>query len=146
MLMLRARSGLCTSLIENEFMPFQSLKRRCRRLLFLLCLSSFINNSFSQSDETPLVAWFFPGVTYKVNSRLDLRGQYFFNHRQTVQAVYLQAFLKAGRHFIINPAYMYLNIDRNNGTPLDDHTLMSSVIYTFNINKLVVDDRNMLWS
>lgn len=115
------------------------------RLTLLFCLTVAVYNSFSQSKETT-VPWFFPGVIYKANPKLELWSQYGINYRQGIHALYLQGFIKTGRHFIINPAYLYLNIDRQNGSRLHEHTLMNAFIYTFNLNKLVVDDRNMFWN
>jgi len=115
-------------------------------LSVILCLILTVNTSFSQTNKAQVVPWFFPGVIYQANKKIEIWGQYGYNYRQGIHALYLQSFIKTGRHFIFNPAYLYLNIQGPNGTRLQEHTLMNAVICTFKINQIVIDDRNMIWN
>ncbi|WP_205514639.1 DUF2490 domain-containing protein [Longitalea arenae] len=114
-------------------------------LLFLFILL-FSVKSISQHAEGSVIPWYFPGISYKANSKLEWWGQYGLNPEQNMHAAWLQVFIKTGKHLTLNPAYLYLNIDRFNEGHLHDHTLMNSAIIHFSINKLTIDDRNMIWN
>ena len=116
------------------------------RILIVLILLFTGNAICSQPVKTQVVPWYFPGVIYKANSKLELWGQLGLNHKQHIHASYLQAFIKTGKHLTLNPAYLYLNIERPNGSHFNDHTLMNSVILNFSLSKLLIDDRNMIWN
>jgi len=110
-------------------------------LLFLF----IANKSISQNNSTPTAIWLLPGISYQDSSRVKLLLQYCLNSRQEINAVYLQAFIKAGRNIIINPAYLYLNFP---GTKphVQEHTFMNAIIVSFPLGKMILDDRNLIWN
>ncbi|GAO44087.1 hypothetical protein FPE01S_03_01270 [Flavihumibacter petaseus NBRC 106054] len=88
----------------------------------------------------------FPGINYKPDAKTAYWAQYGVSPPLHLQALYLQAYIKTGKHVILNPAYLYLN-NKPPGQPrLQEHTLMNAVIVYFPVHRLVVDDRNMIWN
>lgn len=63
-----------------------------------------------------------------------------------MQAVYLQVFLKTGRHVTFNPAYLYLGRYGGGITTRHEHTFMNALIFSFAFRRWTIEDRNLLWN
>lgn len=125
-----------------QLLNVQYLPACCFLCIFLLSE----RESIAQSDRTPTASWLLPGVSYQASPNLKLLGQYGVNDDQDINAVYLQGFIKAGKHITLNPAYLYLNFSGLNGLHSHEHTMMNAAIFAFSLNKIVIDDRNLIWN
>jgi ABC-type transporter Mla MlaB component len=109
----------------------------------LVCAFITVKNS-AQDQKTPTVAWLLPGISYQDSSSLKLLLQYGVNSRQQINAVYLQAFVKAGKHIIINPGYLFLHF-AGASPSIHEHGIMNAIVLSFHIGKINIDDRNLFW-
>ena len=117
--------------------------RECSFLLLFLFLKLIC---FGQNNKTPTASWILPGVTYQASARLKLSAQFGVNQYQRLSAIYLQAFIKAGKNIILNPAYLSINTSISNGIQVKEHTFMNAVVFNLSLKKILIDDRNLLWS
>jgi hypothetical protein len=114
------------------------------RFLFTLLLLRI--GCLAQTDKTITAAWILPGVLYQPSSTVKLSGQFGYFDYQQIKAVYIQAFIKANKYIILNPGYLSLVIPHANEREVIEHTLMNAVIFTVPLNKLLLDDRNLVWN
>src|SRR5262249_46299669 len=98
--------------------------------------------SFCQQSN----AWLLPGITYQDSSGLKFLAQYGANPQQSLRAVYLQAFIKAGKHITFNPAYFYLKYTSAGDPHLYEHTMMNAIIFTVPLKHFIIEDRNLIWN
>jgi len=117
--------------------------RECSFLLLFLFLKLIC---FGQNNKTPTASWILPGVTYQASARLKLSAQFGVNQYQRLSAIYLQAFIKAGKNIILNPAYLSINTSISNGIQVKEHTFMNAVVFNLSLKKILIDDRNLLWN
>ncbi|MDI1321225.1 MAG: DUF2490 domain-containing protein [Algoriphagus sp.] len=123
-------------------MKFQYL-RSCSLLLLLTYLKVCC---FAQNSKTKTASWILPSVTYQASPSVKFSAQFGINHYQRLKIFYLQTFIKSGKWIILNPSYLYINRSILNGIHIKEHTLMNSVIFNLSLNKILVDDRNVLWN
>lgn len=113
-----------------------------RRLtLLVLLIPAFTSIAFCQNNGAETSIWYLPGITWQDSAGHRLMGQFGINRPQSINAVYIQAFIKAGRYITLNPAWLYLNFP---GT-MHEHTIMNAVIITIPFRHLLIEDRNLIW-
>lgn len=108
----------------------------------LLCLG-YIKMNVAAQPEPYADAWFMTGVSYKYSAATTLQAQLIYLSRREALAIYGQALIKKGKHIILNPGYLYL-APRATGTA--EHTLINGVIFTAQIGKLLLNNRNVIWN
>jgi hypothetical protein len=113
---------------------------------FLIIFLLFAYRASAQNNETPFALWAFPGLSWQKPDHLKIYAQAGFNPQQHMNAVYLQAFLRTGKHLTLNPAYLYLNRQSAGAAGFREHGLMNAAILHFNWQHFTVEDRNLLWN
>jgi hypothetical protein len=117
----------------------------CRLLLVVFLIPAITINAFCQNNGIETSIWYLPGITWQDSARLRLMGQFGINTPQSVNAFYLQAFVKAGRYITLNPAWLYLSYPNAGGTSIREHTIMNAMIITIPFRHLLIEDRNLIW-
>jgi len=120
-----------------------------RRFLFTCLLAIILlggTKPFAQRDATPTAVWILPGVIYQAPKQLKFSCQYGINSNQSINAIYVQAFINTGKHVTLNPAYLYLRSSPLGSRHLHEHGFMSAVILSLPLKHVLIDDRNLIWS
>ena len=118
------------------------------RTLDLLFICTFVPQTIlhSQNDDPPTAIWVLPGISLQNDKNFKILGQAGRNSLQGIDAIYIQSFIKAGKHITLNPAYLFLDFSTPGLRPTHEHTLLNSVIISFNMKSMTLEDRNMIWN
>lgn len=95
----------------------------------------------AQVKSTPTATWFMPGISYQWTSRFRLLDQVGINPSQHSQFNFAQGFYDLNHHFTLYSGYFFYHAS-DNGYRENDGFIGG--IYNFRLEKLVVDDRNVL--
>ncbi|MET0637319.1 MAG: DUF2490 domain-containing protein [Chitinophagaceae bacterium] len=87
-----------------------------------------------------------PGIHWRDSSGTRFSGQFGWNPKESIRAIYLQGFFPVGKHIILNPAYLYLHFADPQITFRHEHGLMPAVIVHFRIKRWLIEDRNLFWN
>ncbi|MFA6083492.1 DUF2490 domain-containing protein [Mucilaginibacter sp.] len=98
----------------------------------------------AQSNKTPTVTWFIPGVSYQVSPTLRFQDQVAFDPDQHASFNYLQGFVTLNKHWILNAGYFYFHENNSGAKSYVENDGYLGASYIATIGPFVVDDRNML--
>jgi len=110
----------------------------------MLCIALLISHHCSAQDEsTPTAAWLMPGVSYQASPKFRILQQFGYNHYLDGYLIYPQGYFELNKHITLVGAYLFVLRKSDSGKDYKENDAIVSGIYTGNIGRVWIDDRNM---